>query len=222
MKKINDLLLSKSGKQMYCLKNTTMFWEQTNRFFPTPGSWLLCLSLPFVTLLIGLNSHPFEAASSNILVVSCNEFLFKNNDEPNRLSFPKFDPALGTLRGVEITTESTTIADVEEKNIRGNNYSLGLNITLTAGIPALGEKILRYQPQFRRTLRTENTASGLSTQFSETQKSTEIITENLTSYIGKGELSIPLKVEGLVNFKNGTSAISSHIKTKLCISYQYD
>ena len=114
------------------------------------------------------------------------------------------------------------MADVEEKNVQGNNYTLGFNIMLSSILPGQDKKTLGYQSQFRKAIRADTNSSSFVADFSEIKKSTELITAHLAAFTGSGNVSVPLEVEGLVNFKNETSRISSNLKTKLCIKYLYD
>lgn len=225
MKKHYDWLSPESRVATYCLKKITTFWEFTPFFAqkrkPTVQFYSLAL---LTTILLWENVPVFQNAQlPGSSSESCSEYTFlSSGSAQGTVSLPKFDPALGTLRSIEITTECTVMADVEQNNIQGNNYSLGLNIALTTGLPGREEKVLSYQSQFRRALKSNQNSSSFTADFTETKKSTELITDQLAAFTGKGDLSIPLKVEGLVNFKNETSRISSNLKTKLCIKYLYD
>jgi hypothetical protein len=225
MKKRYDWLSIESSKAAHCLEKITTFWELNFPPLHIQKPAVQLYSLAFLTLFLhayvpfGQNEQLHQSAGAE----SCAEHTFLSEGAPvGTISLPKFDPALGTLRSVEMTTECTVMADVEEKKVQGNNYSLGLSITLTTGLPNQNESVLHCQSQFRKALRADHTAAGFTANFSETKKSTELITDQLAAFSGKGEVAIPLQVQGLINFRNETSRISSHLKTKLCIKYHYD
>jgi hypothetical protein len=224
MKKNYDLLHIGSGALHYCLKKTTVHWDLRSRCSKEKKHSNPLFAVAFLTLFLWGNPPIIQHQERpTIATESCAEFtFFSEGTTQGAINLPKFDPALGTLRGVELTTECTIMADVEEKAIQGNNYSLGFNIMLSTILPGQDKKTLGYQSQFRKAIRANTDSSSFVADFSETKKSTELITDHLAAFTGNGNVSIPLEVGGLVNFKNETSRISSNLKTKLCIKYLYD
>lgn len=223
MKQIYDLLLSKSTRGFYCSKKITTFWEQSNHLHKSSSYSLLFLSLPLVTLLIGLNFRPFGGANADSLAESCNEFTFKSNDQDASLSLPKFNPSLGTLRSVEIMTECMIMADVTEKEVKGSNYALVLSVDLSAQLPNQAKKVHQSSSRFNKSIRDEAMQkSGFNESFKDAKQSTEVITSGLDAFTGTGNLDIPLSVAGLINFKDEVSSISSNLKAKICIKYNYE
>lgn len=223
MKQIYDLLLSKSTRGFYCSKKITTFWEQSNCLYKSSSYSLLFLSLPLATLLMGLNFQPFGVSNQSVLAESCNEFTFKSNDQNASLSLPKFNSALGTLRSVEIMTECMIMADVTEKEVKGSNYALVLSVDLSAQLPNQAKKVHQSSSRFNKSTRDENTQkSGFNESFKDAKQSTEVITDGLDAFTGAGNLDIPLSVAGLINFKDEVSSISSNLKAKICIKYNYE
>jgi len=224
MKTEYNLLRAGSRTLNYFFKKTTVNWDLRSRFSKKKKHSNSLFAVAFLTLFFWGNPPTLKHQEPPTIVTeSCAEFtFFSKGSTQGAILLPKFDPALGTLRGVELTTECTIMADVEEKAIQGNNYSLGFNIMLSTILPGQDKKTLGYQSQFRRAIRANTNSSSFAADFSETKKSTELITDHLAAFTGNGNVSIPLEVEGLVNFKNETSHISSNLKTKLCIKYLYD
>ncbi|MDX2067889.1 MAG: choice-of-anchor E domain-containing protein [Haliscomenobacter sp.] len=154
---------------------------------------------------------------------TCNEVTFLNNSQTATLSLPKFDPNLGTLRSVEIMTECMIMADVAEKEVKGNNYALMLSVDLTAQLPNQTQKVHQSSAKFNKTVQDEGMQeNGFSETFKDSKQSNELITKNLDAFTGSGNLTIPLSVSGLINFKDQVSTITSNLKAKVCIKYNYE
>jgi len=223
MKQIYDLLLTKSIRGFFCLKNTTIFWEQSNRLMQASRYRLWYLSLPLVTLFMGFNITPKVESNANVLAESCNEITFQSNDQVANLSLPKFDPTLGTLRSVEIMTECMIMADVSEREVKGSNYALVLSVDLSAQLPNQAKKVHQSSSRFNKSTRDEAMQkNGFSDTFKDAKQSSEVITTGLDAFTGTGNLDIPLSVAGLINFKDEVSSISSNLKAKICIKYNYE
>lgn len=223
MKKNDDLLLPKSGGEFYCSKNVTTFWWQSNHLSKPFRYSTLYLSFTLVTLLMGFNFRPIGLESPSSVAESCNEFIFRSNDQHVNLSLPKFDPALGTLRSVEIMTECMIMADVTEKEVKGSNYALVLSVDLSAQLPNQAAKVHQSSSRFNKSIRDEAIQkNGFNESFKDAKQSTEIITSGLDAFTGSGNLEIPLSVAGLINFKDEVSSISSNLKAKICIKYNYE
>lgn len=223
MKQIYDLLFTKGTREFVCPKNTTIFWEQTNRLMKPSRYRLWYLSLPLVTLFMGFNFISNQEPSFNVLAESCNEITFQSNDQVVNLSLPKFNPSLGTLRSVEIMTECMIMADVNEKEVKGSNYALVLSVDLAAQLPNQAKKVHQSSSRFNKSIRDEAIQkNGFSENFKDAKQSSEVITTGLGAFVGTGNLDIPLSVNGLINFKDEVSSISSNLKAKICIKYNYE
>ncbi|WP_373552247.1 choice-of-anchor E domain-containing protein [Haliscomenobacter sp.] len=227
MKKNYDLLHTGSGMLKYCPKAITRLWENSPHHQKMPKGTLLYFALPLVTLFLWTDfvQNSVDTTANRIIatVESCNEVTFLNNSQPTTLSLPKFDPALGTLRSVEIMTECMIMADVAEKEVKGNNYALLLNVDLTAELPNQAPKVHQSSAKFSKTVRDEGMQqNGFTETFKDAKQNTELITTNLAAFTGSGNLNIPLSVNGLINFKDDVSTITSNLKAKICIKYNYD
>lgn len=227
MKRNYDLLLAGSRVLKYCPCVITKLWEVSRRNQKMPKHTLLYFALPLVTLFWWT-----EFAQNNVVTIanrtittaeSCNEVTFLNNSQSATLSLPKFDPTLGTLRSVEIMTECMIMADVAEKEVKGNNYALMLSVDLTAQLPNQAQKVHQSSAKFNKVVRDEGMQqNGFSETFKDAKQSTELITTNLENFRGSGNLNIPLSVNGLINFKDDVSTITSNLKAKICIKYNYE
>lgn len=223
MKQTYDMLLTKSIREFFCSKNKTIFWEQSNRLMQASRYRLWYLSFPLVTLFMGFNITPKVGSNANVLAESCNEITFQSNDQVANLSLPKFDPTLGTLRSVEIMTECMIMADVSEKEVKGSNYTLVLSVDLSAQLPNQAKKVHQSSSRFNKSTRDEAMQkNGFSENFKDAKQNSEVITTGLDAFTGTGNLDIPLSVAGLINFKDGVSSISSNLKAKICIKYNYE
>lgn len=227
MKKNYDLLHAGSEALTYCLKAITKFWDNSPTIQKRPKYPLLYFALPLVTLFLWTdfvqNSVYTQAHRSIATAETCNEVTFQNNSQTAALSLPKFDPNLGTLRSVEIMTECMVMADVAEKEVKGNNYALMLSVDLTAQLPNQTQKVHQSSAKFNKTVRDEGMQqNGFSETFKDAKQSTELITTNLDAFTGSGNLTIPLSVSGLINFKDEVSTITSNLKAKICIKYNYE
>lgn len=227
MKKNYDLLHAGSEALIYCLKAITKFWDNSPTIQKRPKYPLLYFALPLVTLFLWTdfvqNSVDTQAHRSIATAETCNEVTFQNNSQTAALSLPKFDPNLGTLRSVEIMTECMVMADVAEKEVKGNNYALMLSVDLTAQLPNQTQKVHQSSAKFNKTVRDEGMQqNGFSETFKDAKQSTELITTNLDAFTGSGNLTIPLSVSGLINFKDEVSTITSNLKAKICIKYNYE
>ena len=227
MKKNYDLLHAGSRVLVYCFKSITRLWDNSPRIQQKPKYALSYFALPLVTLFLWTdfvqNSVDTKANHTIATAESCNEVTFLNNSQPGTLTLPKFDPALGTLRSVEIMTECMIMADVVEKEVKGNNYSLMLSVDLTAELPNQAQKVHQSSAKFNKTVRDEGMQqNGFSEKFKDAKQSTELITTNLAAFTGSGNLNIPLSVNGLINFKDNVSTITSNLKAKICIKYNYE
>lgn len=223
MKQIYDLLYTKSSKGSYCPKLITMFWEQSPRLNYQSKYTLLYFAWPLVTLFMWLDFQPLNLSKQVSPVESCSEFTFQSNGQNASLSLPKFNSSLGTLRSVEIMTESMIMADVEEKVVKGSNYALMLSVDLSAQLPNQAKKVHQSSSRFYKSTRDEAIQkSGFRETFKDAKQSTEVITTGLDAFVGTGNLDIPLSVEGLINFKDEVSSITSNLKTKICIKYTYE
>ncbi len=227
MKKNYDLLHAGSEGSKYCLKVITRLWGNSPRIQKKPKHTLLYFALPFVTLFLWTdfvqNSVDTKTNRSIAPAETCNEVTFQNNSQTANLSLPKFDPNLGTLRSVEIMTECMVMADVAEKEVKGTNYALLLSVDLTAQLPNQTQKVHQSSAKFNKTVRDEGMQqNGFSETFKDAKQSTELITTNLEAFTGNGNLAIPLSVSGLINFKDQVSTITSNLKAKICIKYNYE
>lgn len=223
MKQIDDLLNTMGRRGFYCSKLITIFWEQSPRLTYQSKYTSLYFALPFVTLFMWLDFQPLNVTNQANPIESCSEFTFQSNGQNANLSLPKFDPALGTLRSVEIMTESMIVADVTEKEVKGSNYALVLSVDLSAQLPNQAKKVHQSSSRFNKSTRDEALQkSGFSETFKDAKQSTEVITTDLDAFVGTGNLDIPLSVDGLINFKDEVSSITSHLKTKVCIKYNYE
>lgn len=227
MKKNYDLLHAGSEALIYFLKTITKFWDNSPTIQRKPKYSFFYFALPLVTLFLWTdfvhNSVDTKANRSIAPAETCNEVTFHNNSQTAALSLPKFDPNLGTLRSVEIMTECMVMADVAEKEVKGNNYALILSVDLTAELPDQTQKVHQSSAKFNKTVRDEGMQqNGFSETFKDAKQSTELITTNLDAFTGKGNLTIPLSVSGLINFKDEVSTITSNLKAKICIKYNYE
>jgi hypothetical protein len=227
MKKNYDLLHAGSEGPKYCLKAITRLWDDSPTIPKKPKHTLLYFALPLVTLFLWTdfvqNGVDTKANRSIAPTETCNEVTFQNNSQTATLSLPKFNPNLGVLRSVEIMTECMVMADVAEKEVQGNNYALMLNVDLTAQFPSQTQKVHQSSAKFNKTVRDEGMQqNGFSETFKDAKQSTELITTNLEAFTGSGNLTIPLSVSGLINFKDEVSTITSNLKAKICIKYNYE
>lgn len=227
MKKNYDLLRAGREGAVYCLKTITMFWDDSPKIPKKTKHTMLFFALPLVTLFLWTDflqtSVNTTANRSIALAETCNEVTFQNNSQTAALSLPKFDPNLGTLRSVEIMTECMVMADVAEKEVKGNNYALMLSVDLMAQLPTQTQKVHHSSAKFNKTVRDEGMQqNGFSETFKDAKQSTELITTNLEAFTGSGNLTIPLSVSGLINFKDEVSSITSNLKAKICLKYNYE
>lgn len=227
MKKNYDLLHIGSGVSKYCSNLITILWDVSRRNQKMSKHTSLYFALPLVTLFSWAdfvqNNVVTKANHTITSAESCTEVTFLNNNQSATLSLPKFNPALGSLRSVEIMTECMIMADVAEKEVKGNHYALMLSVDLTAELPNQTQKVHQSSAKFNKTVRDEGMQqNGFSETFKDAKQSTELITTNLEAFTGSGNLAIPLSVSGLINFKDQVSTITSNLKAKICIKYNYE
>ena len=227
MKKNYDLLHAGSEELEYCLKAITKLRDNSSTIQKKPKHTVLYFALPLVTLFLWTDfvQKSVDTKANRFIAPAetCNEVTFQNDSQTATLSLPKFDPNLGTLRSVEIMTECMVMADVAEKEVKGNNYALMLSVDLTAQLPNQTQKVHQSSAKFNKTVRDEGMQqNGFSETFKDAKQSTELITKNLDAFTGSGNLTIPLSVSGLINFKDQVSSITSNLKAKICIKYNYE
>lgn len=243
MKNLYDLLQPGDGAAEVCQPVSTL--PQLLRVQQSP--WRCALS-PLVTtalvVLVGfaLPASPLLGASngaalpalpafpdrlgSAVAVLPGNqrvevEVMIAQNGQPVAVNLPKFDPALGTLVGVELIVDYHVMANIQKTKVRGNEYNLALMIGLTFDLPNQLNKKYEASGQYRKSAGPDVQANGFTDTFEAAKKSTELISENLAAFQGTGNHTLNLTADGLINFVNAESNLVSKLKAKICFNYLY-
>ncbi|WP_353482797.1 choice-of-anchor E domain-containing protein [Haliscomenobacter sp.] len=230
MKTTNGSLLHGSEWLDYCL-NLTVMCRKRN---PSKGLKYL---LPIFAIFFLTSTSPNTLSTNHLPAKAqrrqsiasfqtsevCNETMIKVNNETVQLELPKFDPNLGTLTKVEVTTDCTMMGEVGENEVTDSEYQLLLNINLRSQLPGQAHTIGTISKNYRKKIReTSIQASSFQEKFEAIKQVNEIITSNLNALVGSGNVAIPLIVDGLVNYQDAKSKISSNLKVKVCLKYIYE
>ena len=145
------------------------------------------------------------------------------NDQTIQLEVAKFDASLGKLVGVELLMDCTTMAEIEKAKVNGTDYQLALMIGLSVGLPNQVQKKFMAHGDYWKSAKDETIQkNGFKDTYEQMNNFKEVISENLDSFVGTGNLTLPLSANGLINFKNAESNLVSKLKVRACLNYIYE
>jgi hypothetical protein len=180
--------------------------------------------IPMTFLALMFFSLPYFSSSHHLIVEeACAETILTANNQTVQLAVPKFDPALGNLVKVEVTTDCTLVGDVGEKSVSGSEYQLLLNINLNSEFPGQPASIGTISNAFHKSTKdVAMQSNGFQEKFESVKQSKTTITNNLSAFAGAGNFTVALTPDGLIDFKDAISTITSNLKVKVCCNYFFE
>lgn len=178
---------------------------------------------PVLTSPASTVSAPSAALLTENSESFCSELLLGPPAPEGMLRLPAFDPAKGTLTGVQVTTESTLIADIFRKNLRHNDYHALFSADLRGTLPT-GQEFSHTAQLTYKAARTSDRQmlSGVEALVDKTIVQTEEVTASLNAFYGNGELDIPLQAINLIDLKAENFNYRTQLKAKICFDYHYE
>lgn len=154
----------------------------------------------------------------------------------SNVTLPKFDPELGTLRGVDLSCEMNLSQEImiENENPKSANFTIMLSGVMTVGLPSSESLSISFNPSTTGNLSQYDGVSdysGSSGSKSITQIPTEATTRSIADIsdflANASSESIVLPVVVDVSSQTRTSGRSnsgvfSRAGAKICVSYVYD
>ena len=231
MKNRYDSLLAGSARAGYCLNLVRSLRKKNSSdrlmyFFPVFAISLLTSISP--NNLLTNRSYLQTSNSWHNPAVLKSEFcsseqMISVNNQTIQVELPKFDANLGKLVGVELSLDCATMADIEKMKVRGTEYQLALMIGLSVGLPNQVQKKFMAHGDYWKSAKDEAVQnSGFKDTFEQMNNFKEVITDNLAAFVGTGNHSLSLSADGLINFKNAESNLTSKLKIKACLNYIYE
>jgi hypothetical protein len=229
MKTTNGSLLHGSERLDYCLNLTLMRRKRNSSkglkyLLPIFAIFFLASTSPNISLHSSSSVASLRAKAALPTSEACSsEQMISVNDQTIQLEVAKFDASLGKLVGVELLMDCTTMAEIEKAKVNGTDYQLALMIGLSVGLPNQVQKKFMAHGDYWKSAKDETIQkNGFKDTYEQMNNFKEVISENLDSFVGTGNLTLPLSANGLINFKNAESNLVSKLKVRACLNYIYE